>query len=181
MFATAEQFTATNKTNLDAVQGLATTSFAGLEKLVELNMAAAKALMTESFSHATNLMSAKDLQAAMALQTAMVSPLAEKTVSYSRHVYGIAVEAGAEFTKALEGKTAEAQKTFSQVVENVTKNAPAGTESAVAVLKSALTSSQNAIDSAQSSAKQALAMAESNMSAVTEQALSAAASVGKKA
>ncbi len=181
MFATAEQFTATNKTNLDAVQGLATTSFAGLEKLVELNMAAAKALMTESFSHATNLMSAKDLQSAMALQTAMVSPLAEKTVSYSRHVYGIAVEAGAEFTKALEGKTAEAQKTFNQVVENVTKNAPAGTESAVAVLKSALTSSQNAIDSAQSSAKQALAMAESNMSAVTEQALSAAASVGKKA
>lgn len=181
MFATADQISATNKTNLAAVQGLATKSFAGFEKLVELNMAAAKALMTESFSHAQAVLSAKDLQAAMALQTAMVSPLAEKSVSYSRHVYGIAVETGAEFTKALEGKTAEAQKTFNQVIENVSKNAPAGTESAVAVLKSALTSSQNAIDSAQSSAKQALAMAESNITAVTEQALTAAASVGKKA
>lgn len=181
MFITADQISATNKTNLDAVQGLATKSFAGFEKLVELNMAAAKAVMTESFSHVQALMSAKDLQAAMALQTTMVSPLAEKTVSYSRHVYGIAVETGAEFTKALEGKTAEAQKSFNQVIENVSKNAPAGTESAVAVLKSALASSQNAIDSAQSSAKQALAMAESNISAVTEQALTAAASVGKKA
>ena len=117
----------------------------------------------------------------MALQTGLVSPLAEKTVAYSRHVYGIAVEAGAEFTKALEGKTAEAQKAFNQVVENVSKNAPAGTESAVAVLKSALASSQTAIDSAQSSAKQAMAMAESNIAAVTEQALTAAAAVAKKA
>jgi phasin family protein len=181
MFATADQFTTTNKANLATVQGLATTSFAGLEKLVELNMAAAKALMTESFSHAQALLAVKDVQAAVALQTAMVSPLAEKAVSYSRHVYGIAVETGAEFTKALEGKTAEAQKTFNQVIENVAKNAPVGTESAVAVLKSALASSQNAIDTAQSSAKQALAMAESNISAVTEQALTAAASVGKKA
>lgn len=181
MFITADQISATNQTNLDTVQDLATKSFAGLEKMVELNLAAAKALMTESFSHAQSLLAAKDLQAALALQTAAVSPLAEKTVSYSRHVYGIAVEAGAEFTKALEGKTAEAQKSFNEVVENVAKNAPAGTESAVAVLKSALASSQNAIDSAQSSAKQALAMAESNISAVTEQALTAAASVGKKA
>lgn len=181
MFITADQISASNKTNLDTVQGLATKSFAGFEKLLELNMAAAKALVTESISHTQSLMSAKDIQAVMALQTAMVSPLAEKTASYSRHVYGIAMETGAEFTKALEGKTAEAQKTFYQVIENVSKNAPAGTESAVAVLRSAMASSQNAIDSAQHSAKQALAMAESNISAVTEHALSAAASVSKKA
>ncbi len=181
MFVTADQITAANQANLDAAQGLATKSFAGLEKMVELNMAAAKAVMTESFSHIQSLMAAKDLQAAMALQTAMVSPMAEKTVSYGRHVYGIVVEAGAELTKAVEGKTAEAQKSFNTVVENVAKNAPAGTESAVAVLKSALASSQSAIDSAQSSAKQALAMAESNISAVTEQALTAAATVGKTA
>jgi hypothetical protein len=107
--------------------------------------------------------------------------LAEKSVSYSRHVYGIAVETGAEFTKAFEGKAADAQKAFNQVVENVAKNAPAGTESAVAVFKSALASSQTAIDSAQSSAKKALAVAESNIAAATEQALSAAAAVTQKA
>lgn len=181
MFITADQITAANKANLDAVQGLATKSFAGVEKLVELNMAAAKALMTESFSHAQGVLAAKDLQAAFALQTGLVAPMTEKAVSYGRHVYGILTEAGSEYTKAVEGKTAEAQKAITQVMENVSKNAPVGTESAVAVLKSALASSQNAIDSAQSSAKQALAMAESNISAVTEQALSAAAAVAKKA
>ena len=181
MFITADQIAATNKANFDAVKGLSTKSFAGVEKLVELNLAAAKATLADSFNHAQSLLAAKDLQAAFALQTAFVAPLAEKSVSYGRHVYGIAVEAGAEFTKAVEDKSAEAQKAFNQVVENVAKNAPAGSESAVAVVKSALASSQSAIESAQGAAKQALAMAESNISAVTEQALSAAAAVGKKA
>lgn len=181
MFATADQITATNKANLETLQGLSAKSFAGVEKLVELNLAAAKAMMTESFSHAQAVLAAKDLQQVMSLQTSLVSPMAEKSVAYSRHVYGIAVEAGAEFTKAFEGKAAEAQKAFNQAVETAAKNAPAGTESAVAVVKSALASSQSAIESAQSAAKQAMAAAESNIAAVTEKALSAAAAVGKKA
>jgi phasin family protein len=181
MFITADQITATNKANFDAAKGLTTKSFAGFEKLVELNLAAAKALMTEAFSHAQTALAAKDPQQFLALQTGLVKPMAEKAAAYGRHVYGIAVETSAEFTKTFEGKTAEAQKAFNQVVENVAKNAPAGTESAVAVLKSALASSQNAIESAQVSAKKALQVAESNLTAVTEQALSAAAAVSKKA
>jgi phasin family protein len=181
MFITADQITATNKTNLETLQGLSTKSFTGVEKLLELNVAATKALLTESFGHAQAMLAAKDLQQVIALQTSLVSPVAEKSVAYGRHIYGIAVEAGAEFTKAFEGKAAEAQKAFNQAVETAAKNAPAGTESAVAVVKSALASSQSAIESAQSAAKQAMAAAESNIAAVTEKALAAAAAVGKKA
>jgi phasin family protein len=181
MFITADQITATNKANFEAVKGLTAKSYAGFEKLVELNLAAAKALMTESFGHAQTALAAKDPQQFLALQTGLVQPLAEKATAYGRHVYGIAVETSAEFTKTFEGKAAEAQKAFNQVVENVAKNAPAGTESAVAVFKSALASSQNAIESAQVSARKALQVAESNLTAVTEQALSAAAAVTKKA
>jgi len=181
MYITVDQITATNKAHLATSLALANKTFAGFEKLVELNMAAAKALMSESIEHAKSVLSAKDLQQAAALQTSLVTPLTEKSVAYSRHVYGIAVETGAEYTKAAEGKAAEVQKAVNQVIENVAKNAPAGSESAVAVLKSALASSQSAIESAQSAAKQALAMAESNMAVVTEQALNAAATVGKTA
>ncbi len=181
MFMTADQFATSNKANLETLKGLSTKTFAGFEKMAELNLAAAKALMTESYEHAQSLMAAKDVQQVVALQTGLVAPMAEKAAAYGRHVYGIAVETSAEFTKVLEGKAAEGQKAFNQAMDNMTKNAPAGTESAVAVLKSALASSQSAIESAQSAAKQALAMAESNVSAVTEKALSAAAAVSKKA
>jgi len=181
MMITVDQITATNKANFEAACGLSTKTFAGFEKLVELNLAAAKALMTESFSNVQTLLAAKDVQQVLALQTGLAAPAAEKAAAYGRHVYGIAVETSAEFTKALEGKAAEGQKAFDQVVDNMTKNAPAGTESAMAVLKSALASSQSAIESAQNAAKQAMAVVEKNVTTVTEQALSAAAAVGKKA
>lgn len=181
MFTTADQISATHKANLDTLTGLSTKAFSGFEKLVELNLAAAKAVLTESFSHAQSLLAAKDVQQVLALQTGQVGPIAEKAAAYSRHVYGIAVETSAEFSKAFESQAAESQKAFTQTIDSLVKNAPAGTESAVAVLKSALASSQSAIESAQSTAKKALALAESNVSAVTEKALSAAAAVSKKA
>jgi phasin family protein len=181
MMMTADQFATTNKANLETVAGLSTKAFAGFEKFAELNLAAAKALMSESFEYANSLLAAKDVQQVIALQTGLVAPMAEKAAAYGRHVYGIAIESSAEFTKVLEGKAAEGQKAFGQAMENMTKNAPAGTESAVAVLKSALASSQSAIESAQSAARQALALAESNVTTVTEKALSVAAAVGKKA
>jgi phasin family protein len=181
MFITADQITAANKTNLDAFTGLSAKAFSGFEKLVELNLAATKAVLTESFSHAQSLLAAKDLQQALALQTGLVGPTAEKAAAYSRHVYGITIETSAEFTKALEGKAAENQKVITQAFDSLVKSAPAGTESAVAVLKSALASSQTAIEAAQSTAKKAMALAESNVTAVTEHALNAAAAVSKKA
>jgi len=49
------------------------------------------------------------------------------------------------------------------------------------VLKSTLASSQRAIESAQTAARQALAMAENNVTTVTEKALCAAAAVSQTA
>lgn len=181
MMTTVEQFTTSTKANMDTVIDLSHKSFAGFEKMVELNMAAAKAIMTESFEFAQAMLSAKDVQQVVALQSGLVTPMAEKSAAYGRHVYGIAIETSAEFTKAMEGKVAENQKAFTQAIDTMVKNAPAGTESAVAVLKSALVSSQSAIESAQITAKKSLAMAESNVTAATEQALNAAAAVSKKA
>ena len=46
------------------------------------------------------LLSVKDAQELVALQTAAVQPLAEKAAAYGRHVYDITSAASAEFTKA---------------------------------------------------------------------------------
>lgn len=178
---TPEQFAAANKANLDAAQAAATKAYSGFEKLVELNMAATKAVMTESFAHAQALMEAKDPQQVMALQAGAVAPMAQKTVAYSRHVQSIVTDATSDLTKALEGKAAEGQKAMEKAMENITKNAPAGTESAVAVLKTAMATSQNAVESLQKAAKQAVSMTEASVTAATEQALKAASTVTAKA
>ena len=67
------------------------------------------------------------------------------------------------------------------VVDNAAKNAPAGSETAVAVMKSAVSAANNAMESVQKAVKQAAEMAEANFNTVTAQAVSAAkAPVAKK-
>lgn len=178
---TAEQFIATNKANVQAFEGLASQAFAGVEKLVELNLTASKALLGESFSHVQAVLGAKDAQALLALQSGMVKPLAEKFAAYGQHVQSIMTDSGAEFTKAVEAKTAEAQKAFSGAVENLAKNAPAGTESAVAAFQSALTAGQTAVESAQTSVKKAVEVAQSNFTAAATQTADAVKKAAKAA
>jgi phasin family protein len=170
MNTTAEQFTATNKANLEALEGFTSQAFAGVEKLVELNMATSKSLLSESFSHVQAVLGAKDVQELQALQAGLLKPLADKSAAYAQNVQTIVSDSSAEFTKAVEAKTAEAQKAFSGVVENLAKNAPAGSEPAVAAFKNALTAGQNAVETAQASVKQALEAAQSNFTTATTQA-----------
>lgn len=175
-----EQFMATNKNNLHTLEGMAKHAHAGFEKIVELNLATSKALMGELFSHAQAVLRAKDPQEWQALQAGMYQPLAEKAASYGQHVVAIANNSGAEFTKVCEAKLAEAQTVFADAVENLAKNAPAGTEAAMAAFKSAMSTSQNVIESAQSSAKKAVETVESNLADVASQAVNAVGGHAKK-
>jgi phasin family protein len=170
---TAEQFAATNKANLQALQGFTTQAFAGFEKLVELNMAASKAVLEESFSHAQAVLAAKDPKELLALQSGLIKPMADKSTAYAQHVQSIVTGSTAEFSKAVEAKTAEAQKAFDGVLENLTKNAPAGSETAVAAFKNALSASQTALETAQVQAKKAMETAQTSFNAAATQAADA--------
>jgi phasin family protein len=108
----AEQIIAANKANMEAFEGAAKKAFAGAEKLVELNMAASKAALSESFSYAKAAMSAKTPQEFMTLQTGLFQPLAEKSTAYFQHVQSIATEGSADITKQIEANMADAQKAF---------------------------------------------------------------------
>ncbi len=175
---TVEQILASQKANVETLMGLTTKAFEGVEKIVELNLTASKAALAETSDHAKALLSVKDAQELLALQSSLFQPLAEKTAAYSRHLYDIASGAGADFGKTFEGQAADAQKKFMGLVDNAAKNAPAGSETAVAVMKSAVAAANNALESVQKAVKQAADVAQSNFNAV---AASAADVVAKPA
>ncbi len=170
---TAEQILAAQKANFDTLFGLTNKAFEGVEKLVELNVTASKAALSEAASHTQAVLSVKDAQELLALQASLFQPLAEKTAAYSRHLYDIASGTGAEFGKVFEAEAAEAQKSFVSLVDSAAKNAPAGSETAVAVLKSAVTAANNAFESVQKAVKQASDVAEANFNTVTASAVNA--------
>lgn len=176
---TAEQVLASQKATVETLFGLTSKAFEGVEKLVELNVTASKAALAEAAGSTQAMLSVKDAQELLALQAAMFQPLAEKTAAYSRHLYDIASGAGAEFGRTFEAQAAEAQKKFLAVVDNAAKNAPAGSETAVAVFKSAVAAGTNALESVQKAVKQASDVAEANFNAVANTAVNAAKTTSK--
>jgi phasin family protein len=178
---TAEQLLAAQKANLETLFGLTTKAFEGVEKLIELNVTASKAALVEASETAQSVLTVKDAQELLALQAALFQPLAEKTAAYSRHLYDIGTSAGTEFTKTFEGQFADVQKKFLAVVDNAAKNAPAGSETAVAVFKSAVAAGNNALESVQKAVKQATDVAEANFNAVASTAVNATKTATPKA
>ncbi|NBD20977.1 TIGR01841 family phasin [Aquabacterium fontiphilum] len=177
---TAEQLLAAQKANIATLFDLGQKAFEGVEKLVELNMQVAKTSMDEAAEHAKAVLAAKDPQELLALQAALLQPSAEKAAAYGRHLYDIASATSTEVGKLAEAQVTEAQKKFMSVVDNAVKNAPAGTENAVVLVKSAVAAANNAFDTVQKAAKQAADVAEANFQAITSTAVKATQAAAAK-
>ena len=174
MSLTNEQIMAAHKANIEMLFGLTNKAFEGIEKLVELNLTASRAALSEAANNTQAAFAAKDAQELLALQAGLFQPLAEKAATYSRNLYEIATGASAELTKVMEAQAAEAQKNFSNLLETASQNAPAGSEGAVAAIKNAVSAASNAFESVQKAVKQASEAAEANFSAAAESANEAA-------
>jgi phasin family protein len=177
---TVDQVMAAHKANVETLFGLTNTAFEGVEKLVELNLSASRATLSDVASQATSALSIKDAQELLTLQSNLFQPLAEKTAAYSRHLYDIANGTSAEFSKVVEAQASEAQKKILSLVESTSLNAPAGTDTAVTAMKTAVAAASNAMESVQKSVKQATELMESNFKAVTSNAVNAAKPAAKK-
>jgi phasin family protein len=177
---TAEQILTAHKSNVEVLFGLQSKAFEGVEKLVELNLQTAKAAMNEAADTTRAALSAKDPQEFFALQAGLFQPAAEKIAAYNRHVYEIAAATNAEVTKVAESTAAEAQAKFLALVDNAVKNAPAGTENAVAFVKTAVAAATNAIEGVQKAAKQAADVAEANLQALSASAVRASGAAKAK-
>jgi phasin family protein len=160
---TPEQFAAANKANLDALVELARKSFEGVEKLVELNLQAVRAAMGDSVEQSK---AAKDPQSLAALQADLVQPAAEKVTAYGRQVYDIATSTQSEMSKLVESQMAVAQEKILGLVDAAVKNAPAGGEESLAMIKQAVVAANGALVNVQQAAKQALSVAEANFEAM---------------
>ncbi len=177
---TVDQILALQKANVETLFGLTNKAFSGVEKLVELNITASKAAMAEAADTSKALLSVKDAQELLAMQAGLFQPLAEKTAAYSRHLYDIASSTGAEFGAAVEAQSADAKKGFMGLVDSASKNAPAGSETAVAMMKSAVAAANNAFDSVQKAVKQASEVAESNFNTMSATAANTVKAAAKK-
>lgn len=173
MFSIPEQFSNATKANLESqfaiFSALTNKAFESVEKIVELNLSTAKASLEDSSAAAKQLLSAKDPQEFFSLTAARAQPNAEKAIAYSRSLATIATGTTAEFSRAAESQILETNRKVISLVDEVSKNAPAGTENAVALFKSALGSANAGYEQFTRTAKQASDAIEANVNAAVNQ------------
>jgi phasin family protein len=190
-FSTPPELFMTTTFNVDALlsaqkaaateaQVLASTAFAGFEKLVALNLGVARSALTQTTPDLVSALGAKNPTDALAAQASLVKPLAEQAIAYGRSVYAIATDVGSELSKAAEAQVAAGQKQLDAAVDVLSKNAPAGSEPLVSAYKTAVSAGQNAIAVAKSSALKAVEMADKQTHQLVENALSAVKTPSRK-
>src|SRR6266478_6582686 len=157
---TPEQIASTNKAGIEAILGLAHTQFSAFERLSALYFNATKAAFEEGVGHAKALLNAKDPQEYLNLNAAATQPTMEKAIAYSRSLYEVAAQTNGELAKFLEAQAAEFNKNLVGLLDKVSKNAPAGSDVAVAAVNTAYESFNKV-------AKQATEIAEANFAAAT--------------
>jgi phasin family protein len=185
MFAIPEQFSNATKATFESqyaiFSSLTSKAFESMEKLMELNISAAKASLEESANTTRQLLGAKDAQEFLSLTAAQVQPGAEKAMAYSRQVAAIAAGTQAEFTKAAETQLAETNSKVISLVDEMSKNAPAGSENVVAAFKASIGNANAGYEQFSKTAKQAAQTMESNVTAAVSQFTQAAQNMAAKA
>ena len=164
---TPDQFASSNKANIETMLTLANTAFASAERFAALNLNTARAILEDSVINAKALMSVKDVQELATMQATLAQPALERAVTYSRSMYEIATQTQEEMSKMFEGQFSEMNKTVSSALDKAAKNAPAGSDVAVAAVKSAIAAANSAYDSMSKAAKQVAEIAEANVAAAT--------------
>jgi phasin family protein len=171
MFTTPEQFSAAAKSNFEAqiaaLNDLTAHAFDSVTKIVDLNLNTAKASFEETSATAKKLLAAKDPQEFFSL--ASVQPGADKAIAYGRTLAGIASSAQAEFTKAAEAHITENSRKAVELVDSLSKNAPAGSEHAIAFVKTAIGNATAGYEQLSKTAKQAAETLQSNVNTTVEQ------------
>jgi phasin family protein len=181
MFAKLQDFTADQKFNVEASVTLANTVFASAERLAALNLNTARSLLEQSVANFKALTGAKDVQSFVSLQAAQAQPAIANAIAYSRHLRNRHRNQAKKIAKIVEVQFADANAKVSGLVDKALKNAPAGSETAVAGIRTAINAANSAYDSMNKVAKQVAEIAEANATAAGEATLKAAANVTQMA
>jgi phasin family protein len=149
-----DQFTAANEAAINQFAYFAQLSLANVERFAELGLGAARESVEQATAHAQSLAGAKDVHEVIALNSAALEPVMKRAYAYSRTVYDTATETNNEVKRVFEKQSAEFNRAAVAALEEAFKYAPAGSESVVDNVKTAIAAAQSAYDNLASINKQ---------------------------
>ena len=175
MSVTPEKFVASVKAEFEAgiEAGTSATSavMGAVEKVSALNISTVRSADDEGASYAKALADVKEPKALLDLQLGLLNPGTEQGLAYARALTAIGNETKDTLTKLYEAQASALAGKFTAALDEMFKNAPAGSEAAVDALKSAIASAGSNYEQAAKVAKELAETAQSNFENATNVAV----------
>ncbi len=173
----SEKLQNAQKAQLEMLQQISGKIFESVEKLTQLQLKSLRAASGEQFESLHSMLAITDVKDLAGLQTALPQPAAqaERLMDFNREVYELISKTQADIAKLAESQVDATTQQTQELIETLSKNAPAGAEPAVAMFKSALENVGSTYESVQKAAKQASEMAEEGIAAAASAASKATA------
>ncbi len=122
MYQAPEQLTALNKANLEIAKRFAGVAMEGAERMLDLQLKAAKSAFADSVETAKVLASVKDIQQFAALKDELAQPAIEKATAYAKSVYDVAAATQAEYSKLFEEQVSVFNKQMVTALDKMAQN-----------------------------------------------------------
>jgi len=183
MYNPSEHIAEFSKANVASAVKLASLSIEKAEKLVALNLNAAKLALAQGVEGAQAAASVKDVQELFSLRSKIAELGVQTALGYSRTLYELSTEAQAEFSALAEEAWSAYTKGVATFVEKASASAPAGSDVAMNAFRSTIAASTAAFDQFQKATKQVASFADASYRAAAAQATNATngATRGRKA
>jgi phasin family protein len=110
----------------------------GVQKINDLNVQVAKAVLEETLTSTQQLLTSKDQQEAISIVAGQSQPTAEKMRAYRQHIENILAETQVNIAKVVESRIPETTRAAEAVVKEVAQKASEETAKATQRQKEAL-------------------------------------------
>lgn len=142
MFVYTDQYYSASKALYEsqrtALATLTRIAVEGMEKVVTLHLGVLAHSTEKVTSAAKDLLATKDPQAFLVLTTAYAKPDVEKSEAYRRNLTEIVSSTKEEYAKFADIQVTDAKNKVGAWVDSIAKNAPAGAENVLSMLKTSV-------------------------------------------
>ena len=135
------------------------------ERAFTIQLEYAKGAVAQATLNARAVAQVKDVQELFAVRARIAENAMENLIGYSRSLYEVASEAQSEYSRLAEERMARFQAAVTEGVEQAAKAAPAGSDVAVAAIRSQLAATTAAFDTFTKAAKNLAAYADAGITA----------------
>lgn len=169
-----EQISTAARNQVQVQLGLATsladTLMDSMQKMIGLNLHAAKASLDTSLAGTQRLLTARDPQEFFSLSAHQAQPHAEIALTYGRHLASIASCAQLELARVAEDQVNQSSRRMVNLIDEFGRLAPSGSEGALSLMKSALDNISASVGQLARNSKIAVESIEHNLKGASVQA-----------